>query len=188
MFKRISLVLLMLIMAGCQATGDSKDDAAAAQSFFPDLAGYTVSNTDNIQDAITTTLTGAGISTGNLLATGVILQVDNFIDCYREVGAFDARIYVEDPSADMIQEGLRPPRAGVLVIINQDRAIENLLPCLTQPPSVSDAFSAQAAQPQPCFGNGEFQFEGDTIRYIYAATDRPLCAAWESHFMTYKTG
>ena len=185
MLKKISVLLLIMVMAGCQGTGDSKDDAAAAQSFFPALSGYTVSNTDNIQDAITTALSGAGISTGNLLATGVVLQVDNFIDCYRDVGACDARIYVEDPSTDLIQEGIRAPRAGVLVVINQDRAIDNLLPCITQPPSI-DGFSAQSAQPQPCFGNGEFEFEGDTIRYIYAATDRPLCGEWEIHFASFK--
>lgn len=190
MMKRFSFILLVLLslflIAACQPTGDSNTDPEAAQSFFPELSGYQVEQTDTLQDALTSALTGAGLSTGNLVASGLVLQVDSFIDCYREVGAFDARIYIEQPTDSLITEGVRLPYGGVVVIVNEDRLLENLGACLTQNPL--GGASAQAATPQPCFGNGSFEFNGDSIGYLYAATDRPLCGLFQQHFDTYKAG
>ncbi|MFW5692065.1 MAG: hypothetical protein ACOCX3_01805 [Chloroflexota bacterium] len=185
MLKRMGLVLILLsalMLAACETTGDTSEDAEAAQSFFPQLSGYTVQSTDNVQDAISSALAAAGVGTGNFVATGAVLKIDDFIDCYRSVGAFDARIFVEQPTDALIVEGVRAPMAGVVVVINQDRVMDNLLPCLARAP---EAFSPQAIVPEPCYGNGTFEFAGDTIGYLYAATDRPLCERFAQHFSQY---
>jgi hypothetical protein len=178
------LMLLMIALAACQSTGDDEEDAAAAQSFFPEFTEYTVQGTENIQDAIASTLTAANLSTANVPLAGVVLKMDDFIDCYRETGSFDAQIYVENPTDQLIEEGVRLPYAGLLVIVNQDRLANNLLPCLTRGPQ--DLFGAQAVQtPDPCSGNGTFEFEGDTIGYLYLGSDGPMCDLFQIHLDQY---
>lgn len=178
------IIGLVLVVAACESTGDTEEDPQAAQSFFPALDNYQIQQSDDIQDAVSTTLAGAGLGTGNFVMTGVMLKVDDFIDCYREVGAFDARIYVEQPGDQLIQDGIRAPIAGVLVVVNQDRIISNFAPCLARNPV--GGLRAQSVEPDPCVGNGEFEFDGNTIGYIYAATDQPLCAQFDQHFAQYE--
>lgn len=183
--KLIILTLLsFLLLAACESTGDTTEDPEAVQNFFPQVPGYNMQQTTNIQDAVTTAMSAAGISSGNLVGMGVVIKLDDFVDCYREVGAFDARVYVEQPSDDMIQEGVRPPRAGVVVLVNQNRLMDNLMPCMARAPS--GPFSAQDATPEPCYGNGEFVFNEDTFGYLYAATDQPLCDQYQQHFNQYQ--
>jgi hypothetical protein len=179
----IALVAL-LALTGCslrEETGHTRDDQQAAQSFFPNFGNYNISETDNIQAAITTALGGAGLLTGNPVQAALVAQVDSMISCYKEVGAVDARIYIERINpAD-----LRIPTAGVLAVINQDRIRDNFLQCVTRTP-LDGIFRSQTAQPEPCFGSGTFTFEGDTISYIYAATDTPLCTLFGQHFAPFE--
>lgn len=184
MVKRSLFVMLMvglLSLTGCELatqTGHTSSDAPAAQSFFPSVPGYNVQATDSVQTAITTALGGASLLTGNPVQAALVSQVDRVIDCYREVGAVEARIYVEQISN---LDTVRVPIAGVLAVINQDRLRDNFFACLTRTP-LDGLFGAQAAQPEPCFGSGTFRFGDDTISYLFAATDRPLCQSFEAHF------
>ena len=100
------------------------------------------------------------------------------IDCYRDVGAVDAKVYVEQVTN---LEGLRLPIAGVLAVINQDRLRENFLSCVTNT-ALDELLSPQSLEPEPCYGSGTFTSQGDTISYIYGATDRPLCQLMEQYF------
>lgn len=186
MFKRITWVLaalsLLLMVSACGAlgtgsTGDSSDDAEAAQSFMPEITGYTSVQAADIKTALSTISQGGAAATGNLPAAFLINRLDAFITCYNEVGAVDARVYA---SLSV------PPTVGALAVINQTRAAENLLPCITGGGGGDDLAGAQAAGPEPCFGSGSFVFNGDTITYVFGASDQPLCTAFENSFARYK--
>lgn len=170
------LIIIALVVAACDPTdtGNTSTDAAAAQQFIPHPGGYAEHDTENIQDTIADTLTGAGVLTGNPIQSVLINQISNFIDCYRDVGAFDARIHVKNVNLESIT-----PVAGVVGVINQDRVIENFLSC------ASPLRSQSSELIQPCSGGGTFQAEGDTFYYIYAASGAELCGIYESHFRQY---
>jgi len=175
MRKLILFILFILPLVACEATGNEQQDPQAAQSFFPTFTGYNIEGLQGVQDAVLGGLTAFGIGTGNLPFSALMYKLDDFVDCYRETGAFDARLYVERLSN---VDDVRLPVAGVLVVLNQNRVIDNFLPCITRPPSDI----ARVMTAEPCTGNGTFQSGTDTISYLYAATDEPLCALWQAHF------
>jgi hypothetical protein len=175
MRKFLLMLIVILPLVACQPTGDSSQDQQAAQSFFPAFDNYAVEGLQSVQDAVLGGLTAAGIGTGNLPFSAVMYKLDDFVDCYRNTGTFDARLYIERIST---VDELRLPIAGVLVVLNQNRAVENFLPCITQPPSDI----ARIMTAEPCTGSGSFQSGGDTISYLYAATDEPLCVLWQTYF------
>lgn len=173
------LILIALVAVACDiaGTGDKSTDAAAAQQFIPHPDGYAEYGTENIQDSISNTLAGAGILTGNPIQGILVNQVDSFINCYRDVGAFDARIHVKNVNLDSLT-----PVAGVVGVINQSRIIDNFLSC-------ASPLSGQSADEiQPCSGGGTFTAEGDTFYYIYAATGPELCGLYANHFRQYPSG
>ena len=185
---RITRLLTLLLIAvvaltACSLTGetgDSSTDAAAAQSFVPDLPGYTEHTTDNLRDTLTGLLGGAGVLTGNPVQALLVAKVDDLIDCYQDVGALEAKIYTQN--VDLSEIAI--PIGGVLAVVNQDRVRDNFLSCLLRPPNAG-LFGAQAAEPEPCFGYGTFTFEEETISFVYAATDQPLCTAFNQFFAPY---
>lgn len=177
-----AILLTMLILVGCQETGDTDTDIEAAQSFFPSLAGYTTYETESIQEAVTTALGGAGVLTGNVVQAALVERIDSLISCYRRTGAVDARIFVEQVSN---LDSVRVPIAGVLAVINQDRIRDNFLACISDTP-LDGVLGTQSVEPEPCTGSGTFEFEGDTISYLYAATDKPLCGLFNVHFAQFQ--
>jgi hypothetical protein len=170
----IALLLITLLVAACDPTdtNDSANDAAAAQQYIPHPAGYAEHPTDNIQDAIANTLAGAGIVTGNPVQGVLINQISSFVDCYRDVGAFDARVHVQNINVSAVNT----PVAGVVGVINQDRIVSNFLNCAT--PLRSQTLDA----PNPCAGGGSFEAAGDTFTFIYAASSPELCSIYQAHF------
>jgi hypothetical protein len=64
-----------------------------------------------------------------------------------------------------------------VAVVNQDRLSRNLLNCVV---GGAQTFSAQAVQ--PCGGSGTVVVDGETIHYIYAATNTELCVAYQQHF------
>lgn len=174
---RVLFVLLIaaFVLVACDDTGDTAEDAGAAQQFIPNPAGYTQHDTDDIQDAVATTLAGAGIATGNPVLTALVAQMDTLVECYRDVGAFDAKMHIQDVSASNITV----PTAGVAAVINLDRAARNTVPCLTQDPL---GLGAQRSLLNPCSSNGTFEQDGDTYLYFYGASNTPLCEVYQAHF------
>ena len=181
---RFTIVMLILILAltACSLSGETGDDDRddeAAQSFVPNLTGYDLHETDNLQDTMAAAAGGASVLTGNVVVGLLIQRVDSLIDCYREVGAVEAVLYTERIDVS----NPRVPIGGALAVINQDRVRDNFLACVTD--IGMGVFGAQAAEPEPCYGYGTFDFSGDTISFIYAATDQPLCDALGGHFAQY---
>lgn len=180
MLKRLLplFVLVLLTATACGAlggsTGDSSDDAQAAQSFMPTISGYTAVKAADIKTAISTVTQGGAAATGNLPTAFLINRLDAFITCYNNVGAVDAQVYTSLAI---------PPTVGALAVINQDRAVANLASCVTGGGGTGDLAGAQAAG--PCFGSGSFESGGDTITYVYGASDQSLCDSFQNHFNQY---
>ena len=179
MSKRVFIIIILglLILAGCADTGHRSTDPQAAQSFFPTFANYTVQGTENTQDSIAAILGGAGLMTGNPVQILLVERLDTLLDCYRDRGAFDARIYTSNIQLD----SLGVPIAGVLAVINRDRIAADFGSCITRSP-----LSAQGVEPEPCTGYGSFTYQDDTIDYAYGASDQPLCNLFQAHFNTFE--
>ncbi len=194
MHRKIQLALaataLVAALAACNlgetvagvapTTGDTAADASAAQQFLPQVAGYNVIDADSIVDALSTLASGGSLVTGNFPALALVTQIDSMIQCYQSVGAAAARIYVPVNAVDIagqITQGAIPSM-GVVAIINQDRLVNNFLSCALG--GGAQAFSAQAAEPQPCAGSGTFTADGQTLHYLYAATTPDLCTAFDA--------
>jgi hypothetical protein len=176
----VILMMLTLLLAGCEVagnlagvvptTGDTAADASAAQRFLPNLSnyGYTATDATSISSAIASVGGSASLITGDPIAAAMINQIDSMIQCYGRVGAVAARIYTEANIGSVLQGQI--PRIGVLAVINQDRVADNFLQCALR----QEGLRAQAAV-EPCGGSGSFSRDGETLHYLFAATNPDLC-------------
>jgi hypothetical protein len=189
MIKRLmplgALALLMLAATACSivggvnvpSTGNTSNDAAAAQQFVPpSLPGYIVTEAQSLSSALSGIAGGAALLTGNPVLAGLIAQIDGMMACYSATGSVTARVYVQANVSSLLSGEI--PSAGVMAVINQNRIINNFLACALG--SGPEAFSAQARSVQPCGSSGSFVVNGETLLYLYAATDPQLCAAFQS--------
>jgi hypothetical protein len=176
----IMLLALILLLPSCEVagqlagavptTGDTSADPSAAQRFLPNLSNYGYSATDatSVSSAIASLGGSASLITGDPVTAALINQIDSMIQCYGRVGAVAARIYTETNIGSVLQGQV--PKLGVLAVINQDRLANNFLQCALR----QQGLSAQAAV-EPCGGSGSFSRDGETLHYIYAATNPDLC-------------
>ncbi len=183
MLKRIfALTALALVAAACSVvgtggivpvatTGDTARDPSAAQQFVPDIPGYISTDASNITAAISAVGGGASLITGNPVTAALIAQIDGMINCYRATGSVAAKVYVQADIGQVAQGQI--PIVGAMAVLNQDRLVNNFLACALG--AGPQGFSAQAAQQQPCSNAGSFVFNGETLHYLYAATDISLC-------------
>lgn len=185
------IVALVLLVSACSqigtggsisapTTGDSDTDASSASRFLPELGGYiTVADAGNISDALTVVGAPASLLTGNVVAAAAFAQVDGMIDCYQNVGALAAKVYVQ-ADINAVVEGT-VPRVGAMAVINQDRIVNNFLPCAlgSQGDSGLRGESVQE-QIQPCANSGTFTVDSETLWYAYVATNPELCRQFQS--------
>jgi hypothetical protein len=175
--------VLALVLAACGGIAPGGDptqvtDPQSAAAFLPALDGYTVTGADSISDAIAAAA-GEGVDQfGNPMLEQVVTRIDNFIQCYEDVGAVSANIYTQVDLTQTITDGSLPA-AGAVAVVNQDRVRENLLACITGG-GEAGAFSAQSVS--VCQGSGSFESGGDTFTYVYVGTQESFCAAVNSHF------
>lgn len=196
MSRKLLLIVLALSVLGAACsqiggtnivptTGDTANDASAVQRFIPNLSslGYTSVQASDIQTALSSVSGGASLLTGNPAAAALVAQIDGMVSCYRNVGAFDARIYYQSNITTLIQGQI--PSVGALAVVNENRLINNFLSCAL---NGRQAFGAQSESQgsQPCSGSGSIVVDGETIAYLYAATDTNLCNYLSSPFSTSK--
>jgi len=177
---------LMAALVGCSAvgdvvggavggaiptTGDTAADASSAQRFLPNLSnyGYTSIEASSISSAIASVGGSASLLTGDPVAAALIGQIDGMIQCYQSVGAVAARIYTESDLSGALQGDI--PKVGALAVINQDRLANNFLQCAVLP-----GMRSQSAGVEPCLGSGTFSRDGETLHYVYAASNPELCS------------
>ena len=187
MFRKLALLTAVLLIAACSkigipggavvpTTGDSASDAASASQFVPDLQGYISTNATSITSAISTITGGASVLTGNPVGAALIQQIDGMIQCYQGVGAAAAKVYVEVNVGNLAQG--QTPSVGALAVINQDRLVNNFLPCAL---GSGSGFSQQSTAPQPCGSSGSFIVNSETLWYLYAASNQDLCTLIQQH-------
>ncbi len=174
----VSLLILLTSCGSATPTGNTRNDLQAAQNLLPNINGYTRYDVDNVLDALTAAGGGAALTSGNLPVAGAIAKIDQMVQCYQDVGAVAANTYVQLDVSSIIGRG-GIPSAGVVAVINQTRVVDNFLSCALG--SGSNA-RAQSAELEPCSGSGSFVYQGDTITYLYAATDFQLCQYFQQHF------
>jgi len=154
------------------------------QRFIPNLsnAGYTSVEAQTIQSALSTVSGGASLVTGNPVAAALVAQIDGMITCYRSVGALDARVYYQADIANLIQ-GSGVPSVGALAVVNQDRVVNNLVQCAL---GSARGLDAQSSANQVCSSSGSIQVDGQTIAYVYAATNQQLCDLLATPFNAFR--
>jgi hypothetical protein len=166
---------------------------SSTAAYIPTLSGYATANASTIQgafDLIASTngfasqsaddpnsFSAQSLSLGAIATSLIVSRVDEFIACYRDVGAVEAQVYIRNDLA-AIAAGEVPP-LGAVAVINQDRLRDNLVACAVSP-NDPNSFSAQAAQ--PCGDFGQFSAAGDTFTYLYAGTDTQFCDAIETYY------
>lgn len=189
--KLILLLAALVFAAACSqigtggniavpTTGDTSSDASAAQRLLPNIQGFTTIEASNIVDAISAVGGGASVLTGNPVAAAMVAQIQGMMDCYGSVGAVAARVYIQADIGSVMQGQV--PLVGAMAVVNQDRVVNNFLPCALG--ANNSGFSARSAvqQPQPCGGSGSTTVNNETILYLYAATDQALCGVFQSVF------
>ena len=121
------IVLACTFSLNTGPTGDTANQTTSAQSFLPDIAGYTRTDTNNITDAITAVGGGASLISGNPALAAGIAKIDDMIQCYQNVGAVAANVYTEDDISQVLQGQI--PSVGALAVVNEDRVGRNFLNC-----------------------------------------------------------
>jgi hypothetical protein len=170
-------MLCLLFIAGCSLTpSGTSGDTNSAQSFLPDLAGYTETDARNVTDALSSLGGNAADLIGNPLVEAAITRIDGMMSCYQDVGAVAARVYTQADIGTILTG--ETPKIGALAVINEDRLRDNFLACSVG----SQGLSAQAASVEPCGGSGTTTRNGQTIHYIYGATDPELCTLFQQNF------
>ena len=97
-----------------------------------------------------------------------INAVDGVIDCYRDVGAVDYRLYSQDA---------QPVVAGAVAIVNRDLLTDpnTFLNCIGLRPQTALEDGQGGGGIQPCFYTYATSLEGDTFDILYAGTDLEIC-------------
>lgn len=175
-------LMIVLLLAACDTlpavdvvptTGDTASDAASAQALLPNLTGqgYTSTEASSIADALASVGGGGSALAGNVAVAAAIAKIDEMITCYENVGAVAARVYTRTNVVELTQGQI--PQVGAMAVINRDRLARNLLPCALN--TNQGGFRAQSAGVEPCGGSGSVERDGETLDYVYAATDPALC-------------
>lgn len=176
---------LALILSACGALGGTtttgtNTDAGAAGNYLPNIAGYQVTQAENITSAITTAAGEGAAALDNAVIQQVVTRIDSFIQCYSDVGAVAANVYTKVDLGALLTGNV--PAAGAVAVVNRDRVTENLIACALG--TNQRSFSAQSAGVTLCSSSGEFSAAGNNFTYIYVSTDQAFCDAVVNHFST----
>ncbi|MDX2161741.1 MAG: hypothetical protein SF162_10480 [bacterium] len=185
--KRAALAALfsVIVLAGaCSqlgtglggSTSGSINDPASAARYLPNLPGYITTDAGNISSALTAVGAPANLLSGNAAAAALIAQIDGLVGCYQGVGALAAKVYVQADVGQIAQGNI--PRAGAMAVINQDRIVNNFVPCALGGGGAE--MRSFAEQVQPCSSSGSFAVNNETLYYVYAATNPDLCALFQA--------
>ncbi len=168
------LGIMMLALAACGATGNLSGDAQSAQRLLPNLAGYTVTDVDAAIDGAFTAVGGAALVSGQVAITAAIAKVEQVLQCFQDRGAIAAKFYTETNPTSMV------PLAGAVLVINQSRINQELINCVLG--GQEERPSAQTIAFEPCAEAGTFNYQGDTVSFVYVGSHSSVCALYEQHF------
>ena len=167
---------------------------ATSPTYLPNLNGYAVADSGSLtsafdflagsgvlgaQSASSTTFSAQSLTLTGIATSVLVGQVDDFIACYRRVGAVNAQVYIKTDLTTLISGST--PSMGAVAVVNQDLLRNNLVACALKP-NDPNAFSAQAAEAQPCGNIGSFISNGQTLTYVYAGTDATFCNQVQNYY------
>lgn len=182
MKRSLWLVLVLIVgslLSACE-TLDSDTDAAAAQQLQPTISGFQRSSADSIVDAITRVGAGAALTSGaGAPASAAIARAESVLQCFQDVGAVDASIYVQENVTDII------PNAGASVVINNTRVNRNLVQCLTTGSGRDGVAGAQSVSIVPCANSGQFTYNNEEFAYLFVGVGDQICNSFNAHFSTF---
>ena len=168
------LSLMILALAACSGTGSIAGDAQSAQRLLPNLAGYAATDVDAAIDGAFAAVGGAALVGGQVAITAAIAKVEQVLQCFQDRGAIAARFYNETNPAGMV------PLVGAVLVINQSRINRELINCILG--GQEERASAQTVAIEPCANAGTFNYQGDTVSFIYVGSHSSVCALYEQHF------
>jgi outer membrane murein-binding lipoprotein Lpp len=163
----------VVLLSACTNNNQTSSDANAAQSLLPNISGYTVTDTNNIIDAITAAGAGAALTSGNVPVAAAISRAEVVLQCLQDQGAVGAKTYVQDNVTNIV------PEAGVAIVINRDRVNENLLGCMM---TTGQRMSAQTVDIVPCISSGDFTFQNDNYTFLYVGVGDQICGYFAQHY------
>jgi len=157
------VLILAVLLSACGQQNVTKEPSAAA--LMPNLAGYQVSDTTNLQDAITKLAAGAAALAGQPELAALVAGANTVVACYQKAGAVEGRSYVN--TSDVT-------KAGVVVIVNRN--------VLTDPNTfvncVRPAAGMRAAVIQPCGKAYTLTTQNNEFYIGYVATNPEVCQAF----------
>ena len=166
MFSRFAqrssaLVLVLAVLLSACGQPATKEPSAAA--LMPNLPDYHVTDTIDIQDAITKVAGAASIGVGQPELAALIAGVNGLVSCYQKAGAIQGRSYVNKADVAL---------AGVVVIINRNAVTDpnTFLACV-----LPSGAGLRTAQIQPCGKAYILDKDNNQFYMGYAATNPQVC-------------
>jgi hypothetical protein len=163
--KFLPMLAALLLLAGCQQA--VVPDTGAADRM-PNLPGYTVTDTSQLQGTLANLLTAASATGGALPVAGAIQGINAVAQCYQQAGALQGRIYTNTSN---------PLDIGAVLIINRNvlTSPATFLSCVV--PSMGGA-GAMPGPYQPCAAAFSVPVDGNEFYVAYVASNTNLCAAF----------
>jgi len=168
------LSLMLLVLAACGGTGNLAGDAQSAQRLLPNLAAYTATNVDAAIDGAFTAVGGAALVGGQVALTAAVAKIEQVLQCFQDRGAIAAKFYTETNPTGAV------PLVGAVLVINQTRINQELINCALG--GQEGLPSAQTIAIEPCAHAGTFDYQGNTISFVYVGSHPQVCALYEQHF------
>ncbi len=157
------LVVIAVILSAC-GQGTPEPSAAA---LMPNLPGYDVTDTLDIQNAISKAAAVASLGAQQPELTALIAGVNNLVNCYQQAGAVQGRTYVNH--TDIL-------KSGVVVIVNRNVVTDPNLFVNCVLPQAGPRLAPTLIQ--PCGKTYTLDKDNNQFYIGYAATNPEVCAAF----------
>ncbi len=159
------LAIAMLLLSSCSLLAPDKTPPAVAM--MPDLPGYQTVEGETLTGYISNLAEGASMLAAQPEMAGAVLAVDHIVGCYQDLGAIQARLYINQNE---------PLEAGTVAIADRNELLNpvNLYKCVQ--PQIGNAVEFQ-----PCTGHYTLKKDGNEFYIIYAGTTANLCRTFCEH-------
>ncbi len=164
--KSLLLLTALLFIAAACNPANSPD----ANDLMPDIAGYKVTEGEDLTEALTRMGQGASILAGQPEIAFAVEGVDRIMQCYQDAGAVSGRIFTNE--ADVLS-------AGVIVIVDRNRLTnpQTFINCVHPSDEGPDMVSAI----EPCSNTYTLKRDGNEYYFLYAATRPEVCQTFCSN-------
>src|SRR3954467_15222761 len=102
--SQLTRVLIIVMAVSLCSCGNSVTKEPTAGAMLPNLTDYHMTDTLDVQDAITKFAGAASLGSGQVEMTALIAGVNSIVGCYQKAGAVAGRTYVNQ--ADPLKSGV----------------------------------------------------------------------------------